>query len=174
VPFTVPLAPSLRLVQNDASITALQDVWEQHCRDTGIGKDDPVIAFRERVHDIVSAQRDRTDVAAVKLEAFEEVTLKLFPDDILKKVRALSLSAGSLPTALAQYMLRTMATPSDLWHIRKQMTLQFGAFVFMTNVFCMTNRTPARIHFSRSNGGLHTSDMLPCELARGTSMDLAC
>lgn len=59
-------------------------------------------------------------------------------------------------------MIRTMASPSELWHIRKQMTLQMASFIFLTYVMSMGARVPSRIHFSRSNGKLHTSDMLPC------------
>ena len=59
-------------------------------------------------------------------------------------------------------MVKSMASPSDLWHIRKQMTLQLASFIFLTYVMSMGARVPSRIHISRSTGKIYTSDMLPC------------
>lgn len=57
-------------------------------------------------------------------------------------------------------MVKTMSSAAHLWHIRKQMMLHYASFVFMTYIFFMGNRSPGRIYFSRSNGSLHTTDML--------------
>jgi len=143
VPIAVPLAPHVRLLENDSSVISLHEVWEQHCRERGIGKDDPIIAYTERIRAIVHAQPG-VNLAAAKLEIYEEIAVKMFPDDVLKN-----------------YMIRTMSSASDLWHIRKQMTLQMASFLFMTYMFCMGNRAPSRIHFSHSTGLIHTTDMLP-------------
>lgn len=62
-------------------------------------------------------------------------------------------------------MIKSMASPSDLWHIRKQMTLQMASFIFLTYVMSMGARVPSRIHISRSTGKIHTSDMLPCSFS---------
>ena len=64
-----------------------------------------------------------------------------------------------------QYMIKTMQSPSELWHIRKQMTLQMASFIFATYVLSMGARVPSRIHISRSSGKMYTSDMLPCALS---------
>lgn len=69
----------------------------------------------------------------------------MVPDDILKR-----------------YMIKSMGSPSELWHIRKQMTLQMAAFIFLTYMMSMGSRVPSRIHISRSTGKISTSDMLPC------------
>lgn len=54
-----------------------------------------------------------------------------------------------------------MATPGDLWHVRKQMTTQFASFIFTTYIFSVGMRTPGRMSFSRSSGNLYTTDLLP-------------
>lgn len=59
-------------------------------------------------------------------------------------------------------MIKTMSSPSELWHVRKQMTLQMASFIFATYILCVGSRVPSRIHISRSTGNLYTSDMLPC------------
>lgn len=68
--------------------------------------------------------------------------------------------------ARRQFMTRTMISPSDVWHIRKQLTLQMASFIFMTYIMSMGARHPNRIHISRSTGKLFTSDMLPCRCNR--------
>jgi transformation/transcription domain-associated protein len=45
----VPIAPGVRLIENDASITSLQDIFEQHCESIGIKKEDPLLAHSERI-----------------------------------------------------------------------------------------------------------------------------
>ncbi|GAA96948.1 uncharacterized protein L969DRAFT_90354 [Mixia osmundae IAM 14324] len=151
VPIAVPLAPHVRLLENDASIVSLQDIYENFCHERGIGKDDPIIHYAEKLRRLAQAHAavsrstpQRLNTAATKLEAYEEVRTKMFPDTVLKN-----------------YMARSMVSASDLWHLRKRMTQQLASFIFMTYVFSMGSRLPSRILFSRVNGGLHTSDMLP-------------
>ncbi|GAA6030453.1 hypothetical protein JCM8097_009114 [Rhodosporidiobolus ruineniae] len=146
VPVVVPLSPSVRIVENDASIMTLQDVLEQHCEDLGLKKEDPILAVTERIRTLHRQEPalDRTQIINGRQEIMEEVALKMVPDDVLKK-----------------YLIRAMASPNDLWHLRKHMTTSMAAFIFMTYVMSMADRRPSRIHISRSTGKLHTSDMVP-------------
>lgn len=107
---------------------------------------------------------------AARLEAFDEVALKYLPDDLLKHVRGSFLhnapSAETLPSCLLvqsrflQFMTRTMSTATDLWLARKQTTLDWGAFTFMSYILFMSLRSPAKIHLTRSNGRVHMSETL--------------
>lgn len=146
IPIVVPLAPGVRLVQNDASITSLQDIFEQYCVSVSMKKEDPILAHTERIralHRVVPAL-GRPELWNGRQEIFDEVATKMVPDDILKR-----------------FMISTMSSPSELWHIRKQMTLQMASFIFLTYVMSMGARVPSRIHISRSSGKIYTSDMLP-------------
>lgn len=49
LPLMIPLAPPLRLVQDDASYISLQGVFEDHCRRNGINKDDPVLFTMDKL-----------------------------------------------------------------------------------------------------------------------------
>lgn len=49
VPAIVPFSAGVRIIENDDSITSLQDVYEQHCRSIGISREDPILAFTERI-----------------------------------------------------------------------------------------------------------------------------
>lgn len=55
-----------------------------------------------------------------------------------------------------------MASPNDLWHLRKQMTTSMAGFIFLTYVMSIADRRPYRIHISRSTGKINTIDMVPC------------
>lgn len=107
IPIVVPLAPGVRLVENDASITSLQDVYEQHCEKVGMKKEDPVLAHTERVRALhrqepplgvrslsspsqkrrlTSLPLQRAELWNGRQEIAEEIAAKMIPDDILKKV----------------------------------------------------------------------------------------
>ncbi|KAK4051001.1 transcription-associated protein 1 [Microbotryomycetes sp. JL201] len=146
IPIVVPLAPGVRLFENDASITSLQDMFEQHCEIVGIKKEDPLLAHTERVRALhrQDPPLGRPELWNGRQEIAEEIAYKMVPDDILKK-----------------FMTKTMVSPSDVWHIRKHLTQQMASFIFMTYIMSMGARHPNRIHISRTTGKLFTSDMLP-------------
>jgi len=145
IPIAVPITPTLRLVENDASLVTLQDVYEDHCKSLKIDRDDPVISFVSKLRALAVERGgiSDSDMEAARLEVYQEISTKILPDNLLKN-----------------YMSRTMSSASDLWHIRRQMTLHFAAFIFMTYVFPVGNRTPSRISFSRDSGVLYTTDLL--------------
>ena len=146
IPIVVPLSPGVRLVENDSSVTSLQDIFEQHCDRVGLKKEDPILAHTERIRGLhrMDPPLGRPELWNGRQEIAEEIAAKMVPDSILK-----------------EYMVATMASPSELWHVRRQMTLQLASFIFMTYVMSMGARVPSRIHISRSSGKLATSDMLP-------------
>ena len=49
LPLMVPLAPSIRLVQEDSHFVSLQGIYEDHCRRNGLNKDDPVLFMMEKL-----------------------------------------------------------------------------------------------------------------------------
>ena len=49
LPLMVPLAPSIRLVQEDGLYISLQGIFEDHCRRNGANKDDPVLFTMEKL-----------------------------------------------------------------------------------------------------------------------------
>lgn len=88
LPLMVPLAPHIRLVQDDASYISLQGIYEDHCRQIGLSKDEPVVFSLKKV--IASLDPNRTGQQAVdpnvKLEIFKSIQSKMVPQDIVLKV----------------------------------------------------------------------------------------
>jgi len=147
VPTAVPISPQLRLLTYDESFISMQDIYERHCKQVGIGKDDPIIAWVEKMRstwDGGSYRRTNVDFANLRMELLEEISVKMISDKIL-----------------TQFMTMSMSSPSDLWIMRKQFTLQMAATMFLTYILFISARYPGRIHISRSNGVVIMSDMVP-------------
>lgn len=147
VPTAVPISPQLRLLNYDESFISMQDIYERHCKEIGIGKDDPIVAWVEKMRstwDGGSHSRTNVDFANLRMELMEEISVKMISDKIL-----------------TNFMTRTMSSPSDLWLMRKQFTLQMSATMFLTYILFISARFPGRIHISRSSGAVIMSDVVP-------------
>jgi transformation/transcription domain-associated protein len=56
LPLMVPLAPVLRMVQEDTSYIQLQKVYEDHCRRNGMSKDEPVLYVMEKLRGLMDTK----------------------------------------------------------------------------------------------------------------------
>ncbi|CCF50080.1 hypothetical protein NDA11_006772 [Ustilago hordei] len=156
VPLALPLAPQVRLIDHDSSFVSLQDIYERHCEEIGIGKDDPVIAWVEKMRSTwdggnlgpnagaSAPTRGNVDFTNLRMDLMEEISTKYVPD-----------------TVLSRYLTRSMPSASDLYMLRKQFTLQTAASSFVTYCLFVSNRLPNRIHISRSSGQVAMSDVVP-------------
>ncbi|KAG0146838.1 hypothetical protein CROQUDRAFT_656816 [Cronartium quercuum f. sp. fusiforme G11] len=144
VPVVVPFAANIRIMESDQALCSLQDIYETHCTEAGFARDDPIVAYVERMRSLSFDGVNGVDSIATKLEIADEISAKLIPDCLLKN-----------------YMSRTMKTAGDLWYFRKRTTIQYASFIFMTYIFSMSERTPARIYFDRSSGQVQTTHMYP-------------
>ncbi|KAJ9474335.1 Transcription-associated protein 1 [Pseudozyma hubeiensis] len=168
VPLALPLAPQVRLIDHDAGFVSLQDIYERHAEELGIGKDDPVISWVEKMRSTwdggalptaaaatsgsnglaaptaAAPTRGNVDFTNLRMDLMEEISTKYVPD-----------------TVLTRYLTRSTPTPSDLYMLRKQFTLQTAASSFVTYCLFVSNRLPNRIHISRSSGSIAMSDVVP-------------
>jgi phosphatidylinositol kinase/protein kinase (PI-3 family) len=64
LPVIVTLAPQIRLVQDDASNVTLMEIFENHCRNTGMKKDQPVTHHINRLREYFIAQ-ETADVCGI-------------------------------------------------------------------------------------------------------------
>ena len=146
LPAIVHVGQMCRLVDSDSSVTTLQDVYERHCADSGMSKDDPIMAYTEKLREIVTASRGNPAFvqSAAKLDVYIEIATKLFPDTVLR-----------------DYFTRSSNSASDLWHTRKQITLHLAAFMFQTYLFSIGRRLPAKLLITRSGGQMHTAELVP-------------
>ncbi|PCH41022.1 hypothetical protein WOLCODRAFT_151061 [Wolfiporia cocos MD-104 SS10] len=153
IPVAVPCGNSLRLLHNDSSYITLGDIYDQHCENTGMGREDPIIYIGEkfkaamREYQLVNGrmpEKHETVAIMLRKDLHDEVALKMVPEDVLTR-----------------FMVRTMDGPCDLWRMRKQFALQLAATSFMTYILCLSSRIPSRFHLSRSTGQIAMSELLP-------------
>ncbi|KAF8195850.1 FAT domain-containing protein [Mycena galopus ATCC 62051] len=151
IPAVVSFSPSLRLFQTDSSYVSLGDIYDLHCEENGFAKEDPVLFAGEKVKKVLreyfqqtSGQPNKAEYLTLKKDIYDEVALKMVPEDVLTR-----------------YMIRTMDTPSELWRMRKQFALQIASCSFMTYTLCLTHRIPYRYLFSRGTGQMTMTELVP-------------
>ncbi|KAF9009027.1 hypothetical protein BDQ17DRAFT_1422200 [Cyathus striatus] len=151
VPAVVSCSPTLRLLQTDSSYVPLSDIYDLHCEESGISREEPILFAGEKVKNVLrefrqssTRQLTKTEYITLKKDIYDEVTVKMVPEDILTK-----------------YMIRTMDGASELWRMRKQFALQMASSSFMTYVLCLSSRHPSRFQISRSTGLIAMTELLP-------------
>ncbi|EMD40733.1 hypothetical protein CERSUDRAFT_111311 [Gelatoporia subvermispora B] len=150
LPAAVPLGPTARLWQSDASYVNLGDIYDIHCDARGIAKEDPILLIGEKVklgmREFKSQGKSpgKLEFLALKKDLMDEVIQKYAPENIL-----------------TSYMTRTMEGPCELWRMRKHFSLQLAGVSFMTYILCLTSRLPSRFNISRSSGEISMTELLP-------------
>ncbi|KAK4510703.1 uncharacterized protein ATC70_005136 [Mucor velutinosus] len=148
LPAIVPLAPNVRMVQDDPSYCTLYDVYEDHCDSTNMHKDDPLAYFIEKFKNNANKTTDvvgmKTEMLNLRLEINQEIAKNMVPANILSK-----------------YMLRTLGSYTDYWMHRKQFIAQYATATFMSYLFSVGHRTPHKITMSRETGSIWMTELLP-------------
>ncbi|CDZ98369.1 Histone acetyltransferase SAGA, TRRAP/TRA1 component, PI-3 kinase superfamily [Phaffia rhodozyma] len=147
LPAAIPLAPALRLIELDSSYSSFQDIYDAHCRDKGWSKEDPVLHFTDRFRELFDPANQvvgSPEYVNLRLELMDEIETKFIPKNVL-----------------SDYMIRLMKTPSDLFLMRKQFTLQIASVTFITFVAALQQRTLPRFQISRTTGMIYMSELLP-------------
>ncbi|RUP49800.1 hypothetical protein BC936DRAFT_141434 [Jimgerdemannia flammicorona] len=143
LPVIIPLAPHVRLVEDDPSYCSLQEVYEDHCDNASIHKDDPITFFIDKIRSNLDLKRG-TELLNLRMEIGDEIAAKMVP-----------------PTILTKYMLKSMSSYTDFWMIRKQFTTQLASTTFMTYIMSVAHRQPYKFFISRNNGNIWMTELLP-------------
>ncbi|OQU96918.1 hypothetical protein CLAIMM_02931 isoform 2 [Cladophialophora immunda] len=127
LPIFVPIAPHIRLVQDDASYVTLQSVYEDHVRKlppNTMSRDEPILFVLEKSRTIAEQQktnpRTPEQVAIMKAEIFTTIQERWVPN-----------------TIALQYFQATYPSFEDFWLFRRQFSYQFAATTFMTYIMHM-------------------------------------
>ncbi|RYN82430.1 Transcription-associated protein 1 [Alternaria tenuissima] len=142
LPLMVPITPSVRMVQDDASYINMQGIYEDYCRKNGINKDEPVLFSIEKLRALQPKNLDHAN--SIRLETFAAVQEKYVP-----------------PTVIQDYFRATFPTFADFWLFRRTFSYQLAALTFMTYVMHMNTRFPQKISVSRSSGRIWGSELIP-------------
>ena len=166
LPLMVPLAPSIRLVQDDASYISLQGVWEDYCRRNGQNKDDPVLFTMDKLRAMTEI-RNNVSPTSFNLNLNHPTNLshpQKTPDQNLHlRMEAYNaIQEKWVPTTIAlSYFQATYPSFPDFWLFRKNFTSQFATLTFMTYILHMTSRYPSKLSIARSTGCVWGSELIP-------------
>ncbi|RCI06399.1 hypothetical protein CU098_004433, partial [Rhizopus stolonifer] len=148
LPAIVPLAPNVRMVQDDPSYTSLYDIYEDHCDSVQMHKDDPLVYFVEKFKNNVNTQKDvvnqKTELLNLRMEINDYISANMVPSNILSK-----------------YLFKTMSSYTDYWMLRKRFTGQYATATLMAYIFSVGHRMPHKIMISRSTGNVWMTELLP-------------
>ncbi|KAF1954112.1 hypothetical protein CC80DRAFT_493961 [Byssothecium circinans] len=142
LPLMVPITPSVRMVQDDASYISMQGIFEDYCRRNGVNKDEPVLFSIEKLRALQPKNMDHAN--SVRLETFAAVQEKYVP-----------------PTVLLDYFRATYPSFADFWLFRRTFSYQLAALTFLTYVMHMNTRYPQKISISRGSGKVWGSELIP-------------
>ncbi|KAG5438769.1 hypothetical protein PCANB_002489 [Pneumocystis canis] len=144
LPIAIPIAPHIRIVEDDPSGISLQGIYEEYCRRHDMHKDEPLEYFASKLNSFGSQNLSKQDIINLKVEILTSIQNNLVPDDILLK-----------------YFKQLFSTFCDFWRFRKQFTLQYSGLAFMTYIMNVNNRFPNKLYISRSSGNIWGTEFLP-------------
>ncbi|KAF3348327.1 hypothetical protein VD0002_g7895 [Verticillium dahliae] len=145
LPLMVPLAPHIRIVQEDTSYITLQGVYEDHCRRNSMKKDDPVLFTMEKLRGVLDTKNAKhgEQTATARLEVFNAIQEKWVPH-----------------TLALEYFQKIFPSFTDFWLFRRQLSYQMAALTFMTYILYMHNRYPQKINIARASGNIWGSELM--------------
>lgn len=145
LPLMVPLAPHIRIVQEDTSYITLQGVFEDHCRRNGLSKDDPVLFIMDKLRALGESNKGKAGEhsATARLEIMNAIQEKWVPRNVA-----------------LDYFQRTYHDYADFWLFKRRFSYQLAALTFMTYILFIDKRYPQKLHIGRGTGNIWSSELL--------------
>ena len=150
LPIFIPIAPHIRLVEDDTSYVTLQTIYEDFIRKVTptMSRDDPMLFLLEKSRTIAEQQksnpRSADQLAIMKTEIFNTIQERWVPN-----------------TIALNYFKTIYVSYADFWLFRRQFAYQFASTTFMTYVMHMSGRYPMKMSISKGTGDIWSSDLLP-------------
>ncbi|KAI4289198.1 MAG: hypothetical protein L6R35_001538 [Caloplaca aegaea] len=162
LPLMIPLAPSLRLIQDDSTYISLQGVYEDHCRRNGINKDEPVLFTMDKLRALTEA-RGNVSLSPPAVKSPTKV-LQKYPSETpaMRLETFTAIQDRWVPSTIAlHYFQETYPSFSDFWLFRRHFSSQLASLTFMTYIMHMSARYPHKLSISRANGSVWGSELIP-------------
>ncbi|EGX94854.1 histone acetylase complex subunit Paf400, putative [Cordyceps militaris CM01] len=145
LPLMVPLAPHIRIVQEDTSYITLHGIYEDHCRRMGMQKDEPVLFTLDKLRGVLEnkGQGKPELTPTARLEVFNAIQEKWVP-----------------PTVVLEYFQQIFPQFAEFWLFRRQFSYQLSSLTFMTYILFMHNRYPGKMNIARGSGNIWGSELM--------------
>ncbi|KAH9209380.1 hypothetical protein DL95DRAFT_526909 [Leptodontidium sp. 2 PMI_412] len=148
LPLMIPLAPHIRMVQDDSTYISLQGVYEDYCRKNGMLKDDPILFTMDKMRALNESKRNTEQTLPARMEIFSAIQEKWVSH-----------------TLVLEYFTKIYPGYSEFWLFRRQFSYQFAALTFMTYILHMHNRYPHKLNIARGTGNIWGSELMSCMAA---------
>jgi transformation/transcription domain-associated protein len=153
LPVVIPLAPQIRLVEDDSSNISLQGIFELHAKESGFDKDYPIKYYTDRLRSacmnedlssksVNSFLNQKQEIISLKAEINQEISQKMIHDRLV-----------------TNYFWNIMVSFEDNWNLRKRFTNQMACVCFMTYLLSVGNRTPQKFYISKEKGTIWFPDL---------------
>ncbi|EER41047.1 histone acetylase complex subunit Paf400 [Histoplasma capsulatum H143] len=146
-------------------LSAIDGIYEDHCRRTGIGKDEPVLFTMEKMRSLAEMKQNVSDSGSHPFtEFFINHNEQRTPEQslVLRSEIFSAIQQKWVPnTILLDFFQKTYPNFADFWLFRRQFSYQYAAVAFMTYTMHMTNRYPNKISISRATGDVWGSELIP-------------
>lgn len=164
----VPLAPHIRLVQDDDTYISLQGIFEDHCRRNGMNKDEPVLFTMNKLRALADLKNNVSAVREVSAVDLADGLEQRYPDQSqhLRMEAFTAIQDRWVPnTIVLHYFQAIYPNFADFWLFRRQFSYQLAALTFMTYVMHMNNRYPHKLSIARATGNIWGSELIPAMAA---------
>lgn len=166
LPLMIPLAPHIRMVQDDPTYITLQGIYEDHCRKSGMSKDDPILFTMDKMR---SLMENKVDTSSPSNNTLMANTSSQKPQDQTISMKVETYSAIQEKwvrhNLVLDYYTQIYPSYAEFWLFRRHFSYQFAALTFMTYILHMHNRYPHKMSISRATGNIWGSELMSCMTA---------
>ncbi|KAH0562572.1 hypothetical protein GP486_002747 [Trichoglossum hirsutum] len=168
LPLMVPLAPHIRLVQDNASYITLQGIYEDYCRRVGMNKDDPILLTMKKLRKLTDVKGQVISHNLMRKLPMTDVSSQKYTDQStnMRMEAYTTIQDTMVPnTIVLDYFTKSFTSFTEFWLFRRQFSYQFAALTFMTYTMHMNNRYPHKLSIARGTGNIWGSELIPAMAA---------
>ena len=166
LPLMVPLAPHIRIVQDDSSYITLQAIYEDHCRRNGVSKDEPILFTMEKMRGLTENKATVSDPLSHRLAAQQltnqqnpQKPPEMFVTARLEVLRAIQEKWVD-HTVVLEYFQAAFPEFAEFWLFRRRFSYQLAALTFMTYILHIDKRYPHKFNIARGSGNIWGSELV--------------
>jgi transformation/transcription domain-associated protein len=136
LPPMIALSPAVRLVQAEADLGSLAQIYQGDCRRRGVDPDDLFRVYKNRLVEAVAPSATEPQQSSLSV-AYHEACRTVVPD-----------------TAFSQAIHRSFGAATQLFMFKRQFVTQLALTSFLGHALAVSHRGPSNIYFSRSTANI--------------------
>lgn len=163
LPLMVPLAPHIRMVQDDPSYISLQGIFEDHCRKSGLAKDDPILFTMDKLRILAEAKTAVSNRLPHPMRHHTNLDMQKHAEHALNARMEIfsAIQDKWVPHTIAlDYFKASYPAYADFWLFRRHFSYQYAALTFMTYILFMNGRYPHKLNIARATGNIWGSELI--------------